>query len=67
MKVSDKRWVIARNDWCANRIAERISKGLAPSSLLFPTEKDARSALTRLPAMRQEERNVYQVRIARRL
>lgn len=62
MKLEGTKYIVARNDWCANKIAKRIVEKRAPKELLFGTKSEAIAAMKKLPPLLQEVRNVFEIK-----
>lgn len=56
-----KKFVVARNEWCAKRTVNMVLKGRASDTALFPTAAKAYTRIKQMPAVKQEEYQVFQV------
>lgn len=56
-----KKFVVARNEWCAKRLVKMVAQERAPESALFPTAAKAFTRIRQMPAVKQEEYQVFQV------
>ncbi len=56
-----KKFIIARNDWCANHILKRIKQGRIPETVLYNTRNLAVSRMKKMPMIKQEEFSIFEV------
>lgn len=56
-----KKFIIAKNDWCANHILKRIKQGRIPETVLYDTRDLASKRVKKMPMVKQEEFSIIEV------